>query len=255
MSSSQRVEDCLVASAWLKPESVVTNTREIYRVVNEAAPYGFMNGIYRTSFAADTSAAELRVHYDFYRERRIAFRWYAFPHSRPTELETLLSSWGPASVTELQGLSLGTQADLGMPEDVAVEAVDANNLGDYIDACVAGWQQSGEEAQKVRRDIERDFSGGQATYSSFLARYRGQPASTGCLRVVGNAGYLFGGSTDPRFRGHGVYKGLVAQRLQVLRDAGVPTAIVLARKQSSAPICLRLGFQPTCEVRCFEFAF
>lgn len=31
------------------------------------------------------------------------------------------------------------------------------------------------------------------------------------IRIVGDAGYLQGASTDPKFRGKGVYRGLVAK--------------------------------------------
>src|SRR5947208_2095178 len=47
---SKKIADCLIASAWLKPETQVTDNSEIYKIVNPIAPYEFLNGIYRTDF-------------------------------------------------------------------------------------------------------------------------------------------------------------------------------------------------------------
>lgn len=252
-SLSHKVENCLVASAWVKPESQIVDTPEIFKVTNTAAPYGFMNGIYRTRFSSDTSPEIVDVHSAFYRSNKIGFRWYVFPHSSPPGLESKLASMNPASITELQGMYLDVNSThLEIPADVTVESVTSANLEEYIDTVVAGWQQSGEEAEKVRCDIRHDFKG-TPPFSAFLARYKGQAAATGLIRYVDDAGYFFGGSTDPRFRGKGVYKGLVAERLRVLREKGFAFAMVLARKSSSAPICRKLGFQVACDVKSFDF--
>ena len=253
LSLSHKAENCLVASAWIKPESQIVDTPEIFKITNTAAPYGFMNGIYRTQFSTGTSDAVVDIHSEFYRKNNIGFRWYVFPHSSPPGLESKLTSINPLSITELQGMYLDVHSThLETPVDVTVESVTSANLEEYIDTVVAGWRQSGQEAEQVRRDIRHDFKG-TPPFSAFLARYNGEAAATGLIRYVDDVGYFFGGSTDPRFRGKGVYRGLVAERLRSLREKGVAFAMVLARKSSSAPICRKLGFQAACDVKSFDF--
>jgi predicted acetyltransferase len=53
---------------------------------------------------------------------------------------------------------------------------------------------------------------------------------------------------DPRFRGKGVYRGLVARRLEVLRERGIPLVTIQAIADTSAPICKKLGFETVCQL-------
>ncbi len=248
--------DCLIASAFIKPESVVLDTPEIYKVVNVGSPYGFLNGIYRTQFAEREAARLIHEHDASYRNRHISYRWYVFAHSRPTDLEARLAALRPSEVVALEGLALSVdESRIDLPEGVTVEAVGAHNVEAYAEAVVAGWQQAGAEAESVRRDIRRDIADPKCSWTGFLARYRGEPASTGMIRFVGPVGYLQGASTDPKFRGKGVYRGLVAERLEFLKRRKISQALILARTSSSAPICRKLGFRLVSGCNSYDFNF
>lgn len=248
--------DCLIASAFIKPETVVFDTPEIYKVVNESSPYGFLNGIYRTHFAVRDADRLIHEHDDSYRSRKISYRWYVFEHSRPGDLESKLQALGPKEVVGLEGLAISSEeARIGVPAGVTVEVVGAHNVEEYAEAVVAGWQQSGTEAESVRRDIRRDVADPKCAWTGFLARYRGEPASTGMIRFVGPVGYLQGASTNPKFRGKGVYRGLVAARLEFLKQRKISQALILARTSSSAPICRRLGFKAVSGCNSYDFNF
>ncbi len=253
---SLTVEECVIASAWKKPESKILDSPEIYKLVNLAAPFEFMNGIYRTRLSQIQADAEIDDHYRNYRDHKIGFRWYVFPHSRPTDLDARIQKLSPARVTEMQGLYANTD-DPGfkVPSGVTVEELSRENLDQYTEANIVGWGQSGEQADKIRREIRADFKRGTMGYRGFLARVNGVPASTGLMRIVKGAGYFFGGSTIPEFRGKGAYRGLVAHRLQLLHAQGISRAFVLARKATSAPICRNLGFKIACECRSYDFSF
>jgi len=162
----------------------------------------------------------------------------------------------PARVTEMQGLyALTSDPGFQVPAGVTVEELSSENLEEYTDTNIVGWGQNGDEAERIRRSIRSDFEKEDMSHQGFLARYNGQPVSTGLVRVVGNAGYLYGGSTCPEFRGKGAYRGLVAHRLKWLAARGIPRAFVLARKATSAPICRNLGFKIACECRSYDFSF
>ena len=51
-----------------------------------------------------------------------------------------------------------------------------------------------------------------------------------------------GGAVAPRFRGRGVYRALVAARLELARAAGLAGVAVQAMPDTSAPILAWLGF-------------
>jgi GNAT superfamily N-acetyltransferase len=58
------------------------------------------------------------------------------------------------------------------------------------------------------------------------------------------AAIINGGAVRPKFRGRGIYRALVAARLNMAREAGVEGGLVVWGGDMSAPILTRLGFEP-----------
>jgi GNAT superfamily N-acetyltransferase len=76
-----------------------------------------------------------------------------------------------------------------------------------------------------------------------LATVDGEPAGGGSMTVFPPRGAtLNGGSVRPKFRGRGVYRALVAARLEIARRSGVEGLCVWGG-QMSGPILARLGFE------------
>jgi GNAT superfamily N-acetyltransferase len=76
-----------------------------------------------------------------------------------------------------------------------------------------------------------------------LATVNGEPAGTGGLGLFPPGGAaITGGSVRPKFRGLGVYRALVAARLEIARGAGV-TGLAVWGGDMSRPILARLGFE------------
>lgn len=250
------IENCLIGGAWIKPETIVTDRPEIYKTLNPVAPYEFLNGIYRTRFSSENFDQEIDRQFRYYAEQKCSFRWYTFSHSEPKDLEQRLFLRKPAHVTEMGGLYCEVDKfDIKMPEGITVEELCEANLEEYADTVTEGWGQIRKEAAKVKGEISRDFHSGNMRYRAFLSRYRGEPASTGILLTLKDGGYLAGGSTRPTMRGKGAYAGLVRHRVRLLREMKVPYCFIAARKDTSAPICLKLGFQSGCECKSFTFSY
>ena len=76
-----------------------------------------------------------------------------------------------------------------------------------------------------------------------LATVDGEPAGAAGMSLYRPAGATInGGSVRPRFRGRGVYRALVAARLEMARQAGVEGLAVWGGEMS-APILAGLGFK------------
>jgi GNAT superfamily N-acetyltransferase len=76
-----------------------------------------------------------------------------------------------------------------------------------------------------------------------LAVVDGEPAGAGGLGLFPPGGATInGGSVRPKFRGRGVYRALVAARLEIARRAGVEGLAVWGGDMSG-PILARLGFE------------
>ena len=76
-----------------------------------------------------------------------------------------------------------------------------------------------------------------------LATVDGEPAGTGGIILYPPGGAIInGGSVRPKFRGRGIYRAMVATRLEIARKAGVAGLIVWGGEMSG-PILAGLGFQ------------
>ncbi|HET7338286.1 MAG TPA: GNAT family N-acetyltransferase [Candidatus Dormibacteraeota bacterium] len=76
-----------------------------------------------------------------------------------------------------------------------------------------------------------------------LATVDGEAAGSAGLTVYSPDGAILnGGAVRPKFRGRGVYRAMVAARIEIARQAGVPGLSVWGGPMS-APILQRLGFQ------------
>lgn len=90
------------------------------------------------------------------------------------------------------------------------------------------------EAAKVR-------SGGGGAAVAYLD---GRPVGSGGLTVAGTDARLWGGVVLPDARRRGVYRAVLAARLDYARWAGADLAIVKGRVQTSGPVLRRAGFAP-----------
>jgi GNAT superfamily N-acetyltransferase len=70
----------------------------------------------------------------------------------------------------------------------------------------------------------------------------GAPVGAGGLEVVDGVARLWGGGVIESARGQGVYRALLAARLEYAVAQGATMALVKARTDTSAPILLRAGF-------------
>jgi GNAT superfamily N-acetyltransferase len=76
-----------------------------------------------------------------------------------------------------------------------------------------------------------------------LATLDGEPAGAGSIGLFPPGGATVnGGSVRPKFRGRGIYRALVAARLQIARNGGVDGLCVWGGHMS-APILAKMGFE------------
>jgi predicted GNAT family acetyltransferase len=57
-----------------------------------------------------------------------------------------------------------------------------------------------------------------------------------------------GAATLSEHRGHGIYTAMMAARLADARAMGKDTAVLQGDRTTSAPICVKLGFQEVCSI-------
>jgi len=183
--------------------------------------------------------------------RGLRCMWTLDPDARPADLPDRLADCGIAYEDEVAVMVLPADAALA-PADPRVELVDALRDVDTFREAEAvqaagfgGGPVDGQDGRYAdnRADPRRHF---------LLARLDGELAGAGWATVHEDGVYLNGGAVAPRFRGRGVYRALVAARLELARRTGAPGLAVWARPDTAAPILARWGFTEVGRVRMFE---
>jgi GNAT superfamily N-acetyltransferase len=80
-------------------------------------------------------------------------------------------------------------------------------------------------SREMLESVFRDMTGAPG-FIRYLARYDGAPAAVGSMRIDGGLCQLAGSATATPFRGQGLQKALIAQRLHEARRAGCDLAVV-----------------------------
>jgi GNAT superfamily N-acetyltransferase len=101
----------------------------------------------------------------------------------------------------------------------------------------------GDDAQTIAMQERRRHNFVAAGNRRFLlATIDGEPAGASNVALFPpTAATVNGGSVRPKFRGRGIYRAMVAERLKIAREAGVGGLVVWGGDMSR-PILERLGF-------------
>jgi GNAT superfamily N-acetyltransferase len=102
----------------------------------------------------------------------------------------------------------------------------------------------GSDKPVVEGDLRDRYAAAHAAGAHLVtALVFGEPAGGGSVLVEPDGATLSGASVLPKFRGRGVYRALVAERIRLAAEMGAPLVISHARPMSK-PILERFGFVP-----------
>jgi len=187
-----------------------------------------------------------------------AVHWWVSSTTRPLETETYLIDRGGVVSDSIQILARELDATTvlgGVSNDIDVELVcDERTLRATMDIETRGWGRSslGDEMDRRLPEVLEDLE--SATRFQFVAFIEGRPVSTGCCRVKGEVGRLYGAVTVPEFRSRGAYRAILATRLRQIRDVGATIALTRGRPLTSGHILVKSGFTVHSEERCYRLA-
>lgn len=176
--------------------------------------------------------------------------WKVFSHDRPASLTTHLAAAGfaPDETETFLAFDLD-DAGLVVEDLPGIEvrrATDETGLRDYVVANSTAFGRSDHPYQQVEVLLPRLHDG---SLSIYVAYADDNPICAGRLELLADRPFagLYGGGTDPAWRGRGVYRAVVAARAAEARSRGVRYLTVDAL-ETSRPILERLGFQALAQV-------
>jgi hypothetical protein len=185
--------------------------------------------------------------------RGLRFTWILEPDARPADLAARLEAHGARPDPHgdrAAVMVLAADAPVQFPEVRGLEIHDA--LEDYESFEAA--EQVADEAfggqpfgspSFLDEGRRRRYENGRAAPQRrvLLATLDGEPAGSASLALYPPDGAIMnGGAVRPQFRGLGVYRAMVADRMRMIQEAGAAGAVVWGGDMSR-PILETLGFR------------
>jgi GNAT superfamily N-acetyltransferase len=188
-----------------------------------------------------------------FRPQGLPFLWILDPQTEPPDFAERLLSSGcipDPHGAEVLVMALPVDATIGAPDVPGLEIHDA--LADpatFTRANIAAAEAfeapapAGDAAAVAALERRRLNALAAGNQRYLLATVHGEPAGAAGMSLYPPAGATInGGSVRPRFRGRGVYRAMVAARLDTALRAGV-AGLAVWGGEMSAPILAGLGFE------------
>ncbi len=200
----------------------------------------------------DADATITKVKGRFVAEKK-AFGWVTAPGDTPRDLERRLGAAGLQPIAHLAGMA--ASVDLPVPPNPEVRIREVTPLEAARETEMIG------RAYGMPADIVDLFN--RMLVASPIIKSRGYfayldgtaPIAWSYLVYVPDSPIVLlgGAATVPEARGHGVYSALVRRRLADARADGGEAAVIQADRDTSAPICAKLGFRELCSMEVFAW--
>jgi GNAT superfamily N-acetyltransferase len=218
------------------------------QLVTPTLRQGGLNGVSLSRLADDEADRVIDETIARYRALGLRFRWVVCPDATPADLAERLERRGlaRASTRAMARPTEGFEAhdDPGL----SVVEVDEPMLPAFDRVMGEGWGIDPAPLAAYHRVV---FAREPRPVRLYLGLVEGRPAATAATFLFERSAYLMGAVVLPSFRGRGLYRALVAARLQDAAARGLGLATTQAKEETSAPRLERMGFQTVCRLSIF----
>lgn len=228
-----------------------------YQVLSPGTPSPSRNEVIHSELRLDECERAIDATIQQYGDIGTPFKWCTSPRTQPESFGDLLEKRGFGSWPTRGMYAWISELKIAFPEGVTYERVDQSNLKEYVETSLSGWILDRDPTDLEREQLTEDMRwvathlGSKAQH--FLARVDGVAAGTAGFYLKERSGYLVGGNVLKKFRGRGVYRGLIAERFRALREMDLELAVTGARERTSAPILERIGFSTAYRDRVYQY--
>jgi GNAT superfamily N-acetyltransferase len=187
----------------------------------------------------------IAAHVDFYHSRGLSFMWGVYDYDLPRDLGARLLS---AGFTEAGGSTVMIAESTRIAEDPKLpEGTQLVHIRDAegVDQLIAVHESVFAHDQKdLRRSLLRRLEVAPHEMDMFVVTASGDPISSSRIEYLPASEFaaLWGGSTEPQWRGKGLYRAQISRRAQLAAERGYRYLMVLA-SENSRPILAKLGFE------------
>lgn len=209
------------------------------------------NGVFHSELAEDECDGAIERAKQHFRLSGVPMSWVVTPRTRPLDFESKLAEHGFELAAVCVGMHAPTSGHrIAKSEAVKFKELGLENLGDYLIVQRDAWNIDTAGLEFFRKKLIRQFSSNVPRERVTLLAYLDDVAvGCGSMGAFGDHGGLFNCAIVPKYRNYGIYRTLVARRLEKLAEMGIEDTFIHCIKETSAPICKKLGFAELCEVK------
>jgi len=202
------------------------------------------NCVLFSALDAESAGAVIDGQAAYFNAQERSFEWKHHDHDAPANLRELLLARGfiasePETIMAVE-LSSGPAPFAAPPGYEARALEDGEGLGPLMEVQNAVWPD--EKLDWLHESLARERAARPDAIRFHAVWHDGRPVSVGWTRLQGSFAALYGGSTLKEHRGKGLYRALVASRLDEARRLGFAYGLTDAGPMSR-PILEKLGFQ------------
>ena len=217
-----------------------------------AHPFGNLVGV-STLTEANADAAIAQVQ-DFLGKRGHVVGWWLNASSTPIDLVTRLEAAGFSKMVEQAGLVLtDLRREIACNPAVTVRRATERDQADVVRVYIEAYPMP-EGLAGVYCDVLRHGDCGNH-FLAYLDGVEGPVAVSSMFSPRGSSVMVMqGAATLEAHRGRGTYTALMVARLNEARAMGKDAAVLQADRKTSAPICVKLGFQEVCSIDIYAWS-
>jgi hypothetical protein len=189
----------------------------------------------------------------FVKERK-AFGWVVGPLTRPLDLSRQLAEAGLHPIAHLAGMAAPVDLKIKANDKVKIREVDAAEQSRETEMMGRAYGMPPEVVALIVKMVS-DNPGVQAR--AYFAYLDGpSPVAWSYLVYLPDSPIVLlgGAATLAEARGKGIYSALVKRRLADALADGREAAVIQADRDTSAPICAKLGFRELCSLEVYAWS-
>ena len=219
------------------------------RVTDLSHPLANLVGDARLGDAeADDTIASIK---DRFVRAKKAFGWVTGPSTRPRDLGRRLDKAGLQPIAHLAGMAAPTDLQVRGSETVRIREVTAAEQSRETDMMGRAYGMPPEIAGLFVQLVSATPGLKSRGYFAYLDG--SSPVAWSYLVYIPDSAVVLlgGAATLAEARGRGIYSALVKRRLADALGDGRSHAVIQADRDTSAPICAKLGFRELCSLEVY----
>jgi GNAT superfamily N-acetyltransferase len=201
----------------------------------------------------DAAATIDAVKARFAKERK-AFGWVTGPLTKPADLGRRLGKAGLQPIAHLAGMAAPLDLKVNASSDVQIREVTPEEQSRETDMMGTAYGMPPDVAALFVRLVSE--SPGIKSRGYFAYAGGSSPVAWSYLVYLPDSPVVLlgGAATLPEARGKGIYSALVKRRLADALADGREAAVIQADRDTSAPICAKLGFRELCALEVYAWS-